>query len=185
LPPSRLSAIVADDQKKNLLWLVSGSIITAYDSETQLFSKPLNLAHDSGNKQVDLALLMSGDKGAFVTCGDYLYLTGRTFLRAAKKQWVVDQPGDPPDAPPRVTCPDKDLAEASIALYHGDFDKVKECVKQIPESRLSVGAVRILLGKLEGLRQNLTRAAATLAVPVAARSDAQPKSDAAPKPVSP
>jgi hypothetical protein len=180
LPPCPLVAAIPDDRQKGLFWLVSrtnfrhfdflcvavgfppGSgetFITAYDSEKELFSKSLRI-----------------DDPAVVNCeasGDYLYLTGDKLSRVAKKLWVVDQPGDGADAPPRVSCPDPDLAEASLALYHGDFDKAKECLKQVPASRLPAATVNKMLGLLEKLRKE-----------AATKTEAQPKAEAAPKPVN-
>jgi hypothetical protein len=90
--------------------------ITAFDTETTRFSKPIRTKSFFAHAQ---------------PFGDYVYLTGRTFSRLPKSLWVVDQPGSQTDQPPKVECPDTPVGRASGALLLGQRD---QAVKQLQEA---------------------------------------------------
>lgn len=164
LPPCLLSEAIRDDQNPNLLWLVSkandkitpytfaygvypkelwshilgiGSdtmcFITAFDTKRGLFSKPLRT------------------KAPFThagPCGDYIYLTGRTFGRLGKKLWVVDQPGAKNDQPPKTECPDTLVGRASRALLLGNRKEARACLQSALNAGIAPADVKRILNAL-------------------------------------
>ncbi|MBN2561355.1 MAG: hypothetical protein JXQ75_10545 [Phycisphaerae bacterium] len=163
LPPCALREVVQDDSDPHRLWLLSQdgypmhdlrfaalgmtmsrrddthgqTFITAYDWQRDLFSKPL---------RINQACVVAAEPR-----GDYLYLTGDVLSRVPKTAWVVDQRGGAADAELRVRCPDPRVAEASLALFRGEFDRTREALGRLAESDLpasKIAAMRRALDKL-------------------------------------
>lgn len=188
LPPCALREIIQDDQDPHRLWLLSTTgypaqdfrfaalgvpvnrrdemngqtFITAYDWQKDLFSKPL---------RIDQPCVIAAEAR-----GDYLYLTGDTLSRVAKKSWVLDQPGEPADAAVRASCPDPRVAEASLAFFRGEFDKVREALDRLTETDLPANKIAAMRRRLDKLIKD--RAAAEAAPGPATGTAGAPSADA-------
>lgn len=169
LPSCALLEVIRDDQKPNLLWLVSKQndvippykfgygtypkelwnsilniggdttcFITAFDTETNLFSKPVRTKSPFTHAQ---------------PFGDYVYMTGRIFARLPKKLWVVDQPGAKVDRPPMVECPDTPVGRASRALLLGRREQAIKHLQEAMESGMAPSEVRKMIRELAAQEQ--------------------------------
>jgi len=164
LPPCQLMEVVPDDQRSELLWLASkhDDYITSYQ---MLFHKGIGVfemdlspdaaffitAYDTRTETFSTPLRVTAPFSHFEPRGDDLYLTGKSFSRISKKQWVIDRPGQAEDALLQVSCPDQRLVEASLALCRGDFEQARRALDQaaggdFPASRIS--AMKRSLDKL-------------------------------------
>jgi hypothetical protein len=171
LPPADLKAVIPDDRNPNLLWLISryeGSIrhsfshfhhyyrsmgararelelarpgesagfITAFDTRTGLFSEPLKtdeFAHAE----------------AF---GDYLYLSGFDFRRAAKSQWKPAIPCRSKDQAPRVTTPDTPVGLAARAFFEGDRTRAVRTLRKAVDKGIAPGITGKMLKAVEKMK---------------------------------
>lgn len=112
--------------------------ITAFDTETNRFSKPVRTKTPFTHAQ---------------PFGDYVYLTGRTFSRLPKKLWVVDQPGMPGDQPPRVECPDTPVGRASRAVLLGRRDEAMKHIQEALEAGMAPDEIKKMVRELAAQAQ--------------------------------
>ncbi len=145
--PGQPNSLVQDDINPNLIWLVklqpentknSPQYITAYDSKTGKWSKPIRIEGKDYQGQ---------------PLGDYWYFAAdNTFCRIPKSEWNCDLSFNS-KAEPEFIVADTLHGRASKALLKKDFAETEKLLKEAVEKNIAPNITNSMLQKLPELRK--------------------------------